>query len=115
MKRTNRQMEVENLKGESVIFEKRVFDLAKQAVASLQGVGVRSCEMTTVANIVRTACKFRALTRQQQLELSETKMKEAEQTCRVLDACLRFDGRRLAALLGFTVKREKTFGEGVPI
>lgn len=41
--------------------------------------------------------------------------KEKEDSCRVLDACLRFDGRRLAALLGYTVKREKTFGNGVPI
>lgn len=41
--------------------------------------------------------------------------KETEHMCRVLDACLYFDGRRLAALLGYTVKREKTFGEGVPI
>lgn len=37
------------------------------------GVGVRSCEMTRVANIIRTACKFRALTKQQQRELPETK------------------------------------------
>ena len=40
---------------------------------------------------------------------------EMEDACRVLDACLQFDGRRLASLLGFTVKREKTFGKGVPI
>ena len=40
---------------------------------------------------------------------------EIEDACRVLDACLQFDGRRLASLLGFTVKREKTFGKGVPI
>lgn len=120
MQLINRQIEAENLKGEGVIFEKRVFDLAKQAVASLQGetsllaaqhgvmpckpiaagnwnmfvtlivtvvlcslcrlpsptplgVGVRSCEMTTVANTIRTACKFRALTKQQQRELSEAK------------------------------------------
>lgn len=38
-----------------------------------------------------------------------------EDASRVLDACLRFDGRRLASLLDFTVKREKTFGNGVPI
>lgn len=37
MQLTNRQIEAENLKGECVIFEKRVFDLAKQAVASLHG------------------------------------------------------------------------------
>lgn len=126
MQLTNRQIEAENLKGESVIFEKRVFDLAKQAVASLQGeaaccppltktgslyccvwlidslavllssliflldyhdgcslcclpslapvgVGVRSCEMTTVANTIRTACKFRALQKEQQRELPEPK------------------------------------------
>lgn len=37
MERTNRRIEDENLKAEGVIFEKRVFDLAKQAVAALQG------------------------------------------------------------------------------
>lgn len=41
--------------------------------------------------------------------------KETEQACRVLDACLQFDGRRLAGLLGATIKRQKTFGEGAPI
>lgn len=37
MEYTNRRIEAENLKAEGVIFEKRVFDLAKQAVAALQG------------------------------------------------------------------------------
>lgn len=37
MDRTNRRIEAENFKAEGVIFEKRVFDLAKQAVAALQG------------------------------------------------------------------------------
>ena len=37
MEKTNRRIEAENLKAEAVIFEKRVFDLAKQAVAGLQG------------------------------------------------------------------------------
>lgn len=34
---TNRRVEAENAKAEGVIFEKRVFDLAKQAVAGLHG------------------------------------------------------------------------------
>ncbi|CAM9879747.1 unnamed protein product [Pylaiella littoralis] len=112
---TNRRIEAENAKAEGVIFEKRVFDLAKQAVAGLHGVGIQSCEMTTIANVLRGACKYRALGKEQQRKLSEEKRKEAENTCRVLDACLQFDSRRLASLLGFTIKREKTFGEGVPI
>jgi len=37
MQDTNRRIEAENQKGEGVIFEKRVFDLAKQAVAGLHG------------------------------------------------------------------------------
>lgn len=37
MQDTNRRIEAENQKGEGVIFEKRVFDLAKQAVAALHG------------------------------------------------------------------------------
>lgn len=37
MEKTNRRIEAENVKAEAVIFEKRVFDLAKQAVAGLQG------------------------------------------------------------------------------
>lgn len=39
MEPTNRRIEAEKSKAEAVIFEKRVFDLAKQAVASLQGNG----------------------------------------------------------------------------
>lgn len=34
---TNQRIEAENVKAEGVIFEKRVFDLAKQAVAALHG------------------------------------------------------------------------------
>lgn len=37
MQKTNQQMEAENVKAKGVLFEKRVFDIAKQAVASLQG------------------------------------------------------------------------------
>lgn len=37
------------------------------------GVGIRSCEMTTIANILRGACKYRALGKEQQRKLSEKK------------------------------------------
>lgn len=37
MQLTNQRLEAENVKAEGVVFEKRVFDLAKQAVAALQG------------------------------------------------------------------------------
>lgn len=37
MERSNRWIESENAKAAAVLFDKRVFDMAKQAVASLQG------------------------------------------------------------------------------
>lgn len=37
MQLTNQRIEAENAKAEGVVSEKRVFDLAKQAVAALQG------------------------------------------------------------------------------
>ncbi|CAM9788417.1 unnamed protein product, partial [Ectocarpus sp. 4 AP-2014] len=70
MQLTNQRLEAENAKAQGVIFEKRVFDLAKQAVAALQGVGIR-CEMTTIANVLRTACKYRALEKGRQRALPE--------------------------------------------
>lgn len=44
MQLANRRIEAENAKAEGVIFEKRVFDLARQAVAGLQGKIKRKLE-----------------------------------------------------------------------
>lgn len=70
MERTNRRIEAENLKAEGVIFEKRVFDLAKQAVAALQGETIidhcgffvlkpKSVRLGRLAGQIATRCRQR--------------------------------------------------------
>ncbi|CAN0148799.1 unnamed protein product [Ascophyllum nodosum] len=114
METTNRRIEAENTKARTILFDRRVFGLAKQAVESLEAIGVR-CEMTTIANILRNASKHRALGKEEQQAISGKTREEMEHACRVLNACLKFDGQHLATLLGLAVRREKTFGEGVPL
>lgn len=61
MKRTNRRIEVETSKAEAVIFEKRIFDLAKQAVASLQGDTYMDCvDLSRRAHICRNCRTVRS-------------------------------------------------------
>lgn len=57
MQLTNQRLEAENAKAEGVIFEKRVFDLAKQAVAALQGDMFRTARTRVVLNrwLIRSA------------------------------------------------------------
>mmetsp|Transcript_22087 Transcript_22087/g.28590 ORF Transcript_22087/g.28590 Transcript_22087/m.28590 type:complete len:209 (+) Transcript_22087:153-779(+) len=114
------ETEQENAKARGVLEEKRVFGLAKQAVGGLATINVRF-EMTTVANLVRLAYRYRTLRAEAQdqgqppaqhlaQKLSAQKIQEMEHANEVLDAVLQYNMYKLAELLGCPVRKPKTFG-----
>ena len=105
---TNRIAE-ENDKAELELQEKRVFGLAKQTSAGLShSLGVRY-EMTSIANYLRLAFRFKR-GEVAGLDQQPTKLAECEHASLVLDAALQYDLRRVAKLLSTRVPQERTFG-----
>eukprot|EP00968_Pinguiococcus_pyrenoidosus_P010042 scaffold789_cov261-Pinguiococcus_pyrenoidosus.AAC.19 len=102
----SKRIELENEKAAAIIFDKRVFNLAKQTAAGLAGIQIRY-EMTSLANIIRDACRFR----EQGSSLARgnpKRLKELELSLEIYDACLRFDMPAVARLLGIDPRLAET-------
>lgn len=103
-----RRIKIENMKAEAAMQEKRVVHLARQTERGLANMGVRY-ELTTIANVLRLAFKFRGASGEE-LDLLPNG-KEVEHALIVLDAAQRFDLKRVFRLLsGHPVKEPATFG-----
>eukprot|EP00640_Fibrocapsa_japonica_P007166 CAMPEP_0113945396 /NCGR_PEP_ID=MMETSP1339-20121228/45346_1 /TAXON_ID=94617 /ORGANISM="Fibrocapsa japonica" /LENGTH=192 /DNA_ID=CAMNT_0000950969 /DNA_START=54 /DNA_END=632 /DNA_ORIENTATION=- /assembly_acc=CAM_ASM_000762 len=104
------EIEKENAKARVVLDEKRTFGLAKQAQAGLQQIGVRY-EMTSIANIIRAAYRYRALRDEGGTQrFTADKVQEGEHSLQVLDAVLQYKIYKLAELLGCPVRKNMTYG-----
>jgi len=103
----NDRVEAEMDKAKVVLYEKRIFGLAKQTAAGLLKIGCKK-EMTTIANVVRMAIIYKesGIPKGQ----SEARSKEMEKSSRVLDAIMCYDMVKVANLLEIPPEVPKTFG-----
>jgi len=103
----NDRVSNETEKARGVLYEKRIFGLAKQTAAGLQKIGIKY-EMTSLANVIRTAIRYKESGVPK--GYSEKRAKEMENCGRVCDAIMCFDLVKAAELLNVSPPKPKTFG-----
>lgn len=103
----NARVQADTDKACGVLYEKRIFGLARQTASGLDGIGVRF-EMTSIANVVRDALKFKfdGLPK----GISDKRKGEMEKASLVFEAIMAYDMHKVANLLMVPPERPKTFG-----
>jgi len=103
----NDRIQKETDKSRSMFYEKRIFGLARQTATGLLEIGVKY-EMTSIANYVRDALKYKSEGMPE--GISEKRRGEYELAGKVFDAIMNFNLHKVAELLEVPPERPKTFG-----
>jgi hypothetical protein len=103
----NDRVQKETDKARVMLYDKRIFGLARQTAAGLLEIGVKY-EMTSIANYVRDALKYKA--EGMPKGISEKRQGEYELAGRVFDAIMNYNLHKVAELLEVPPERPKTFG-----
>ena len=103
----NARVQADTDKAKGVLYEKRIFGLARQTAKGLDGIGVRF-EMTSIANVVRDALRFKfdGIPK----GTSDKRRGEMERASLVFEAIMAYDMHKVANLLEVPPKRPLTFG-----
>jgi len=107
MEKSNQMVADENEKAQGVLYEKRIFGLARQTAAGLAKINVKY-EMTSIANIIKDGLVYKRSGIP--AGASEARSKEYEQGSSVVDAINIYDMHKVADLLKVTPARPVTFG-----
>jgi hypothetical protein len=107
MQSWNKLVDDENVMATKVIYEKRIFGLAKQTAAGLSLIGVKF-EMTTLAAMIKDALVYKR--GEMKPTVSAQRRGEYEKASAVLDAVMAYDLEKAANLLGIPPPVPKTFG-----
>jgi len=111
MESWNDRVSNETTKARTVLYEKRIFGLAKQSSAGLANLGIKY-EMTSLANVIRMALRYKEAGGVCPKGYSKDRREEMERSGRVFDAVMSYDYGKVAGLLNVSPEREKTFGNG---
>jgi hypothetical protein len=109
MEAWNALIDEDNGKASKVIYDKRIFGLARQTSKGLLQIGVKF-EMTTLAAMIRDALVYKR--GEVKSTVSANRLAEYEKAGAVLDAVMAYDLGRTAELLGVKPPVSKTFGNG---
>ena len=103
----NDRVQADTDKAQGVLYDKRIFGLARQTAAGLLKIGVKY-EMTSIANVVRDALLFKL--NKIPASTSERRRKEMERAGLVFEAIIAYNMPKVAELLEVPPERPKTFG-----
>lgn len=105
----NDRVETETEKARVVLYEKRIFGLAKQTAAGLAKIGIKY-EMTSLANIIRMALIVKRDGMPAKGSINDKRRGEMERSVGVMGAIVAYDLVKVAELLDVMSARPKTFG-----
>ena len=105
----NDRVETETEKARVVLYEKRIFGLAKQTAAGLAKIGIKY-EMTSLANIIRMALIVKRDGMPVKGSINDKRRGEMERSVGVMGAIVAYDLVKVAELLDVMSARPKTFG-----